>query len=473
MPWKKLPINQPVYSNIDPVSLSNKTPERHNTYRNEAGAIVKRPGYVEYEDTGTKNSIDGIYNWFNQGLLIVVSNGNVYKKSQRTSFTGLTTLGTGLFELGVRVIFANFGDTLYAANGGDIIKIITTSASALTDPDIPTNVTHVAFFDTYLLANKGDTGEMHFSDVGAPETWSGNYITAEQSPDDLIAIHSRWAEIGLFGSEMIEMWYNDGETPFVPRNAVISIGCLAPYTIQWIRGFFYWLNENREIVRSTGQSYDVLSDPIRQTLREPKEISNAIADHVTVKNEDWYVLTLPNYGDNGLTLVFDLRKNEWQGTWSSWDPNDSTQKRFRGNCYLYVPDWNLHILGDHFNGKLYSMKSDVQTDAGEILKASWLTGNIDHDTELRKRSYKIRFRVLRGEGGNTTPVLMLRWRDDGNKAWSNTKYIDLGKTGETDFFVSLRRLGMYRSRQYELSLTDDVPIAIADAEELVEIISHA
>jgi len=71
----------------------------------------------------------------------------------------------------------------------------------------------------------------------------------------------------------------------------------------------------------------------------------------------------------------------------------------------------------------------------------------------------------------SSPVLMLRWRDDGSKTWGNTHELDLGETGEYEFYVSLRRLGMYRSRQYELSVTDDVPVVIADAEELVEVLA--
>jgi len=60
MPWKKIPINQPVYTNVEIVSLSSRTPERHDTYRNDAGATVRRPGFVQFADTGTIVSIDGI-----------------------------------------------------------------------------------------------------------------------------------------------------------------------------------------------------------------------------------------------------------------------------------------------------------------------------------------------------------------------------------------------------------------------------
>lgn len=467
MPWRKVPINQELYTSIDDVSLVNRTPTRNNTYRNAAGDTVVRPGYAEYLDTGVSASVDGFYWWYQQNILIVVSNTNVYKKETGGS---LTTLGTGLFESGARPTFANFGDTLYAANGGDIIKITTATASALTDANIPAGVTHVAAFDQYLLANKSGTGQVHFSDVLLPEAWSGNYFTAEQSPDDVYAVYPRWSEIWVFGQETIELWYNDGDTPFVPYGTgVISTGCIAPDTIQWIRGGFYWLNQKREVVRSSGQSYEIISDPIKNLLRADEEITDAVADYVTVANEELYILTLPSFGDKGLTLVYDLKKNEWMGEWNYFNTATLNFERFRGQCYQYIPDLNLHLWGDYNNGKIYQMSHDYYQDDGATLKARWLTGNFDHGTFLQKRSYKLRVKMLRGQGAEgSDPVLMVRWQDNGNQVWSNTKYIDLNEIGETEFFVSLRRLGMYRSRQYEFSVTDPTYVVMAGAEEYIE-----
>ncbi len=470
MPWKKIPINQPVYTNVDEVSLSARTPERHDTYRNAAGATVRRPGFENFTDTGTNAAVDGIYDWDTQDLAIIIADGNVYKK---TEIGSIETLGTELLELGVRPTFADFGDTLYAANGGDIIKITTSTAEALTDVDIPDNVTHIAAFDTYMLANKGNSGQMHRSDVLAPETWSGNFVTAEQDPDDITAIHAQWSEIWLFGKRITERWYNDGETPFVPlQGGIISTGCLAPYTIQWIRDRLYWMNENREIVVSAGESYQVVSDPVGDILREAKDISNAIADYVVVAGQNWYILTLPSYyGEYGITLVYDIKKNEWQGRWNYWKSDSSGYEHFRGNCYAFIQGWNLHLIGDRSNGKVYYIRPAKHKDAGDTIRSAWLTGFIYHGTGNKKRSKKVRFRIKRGEGtSDDPPKLMLRWRDDGSQTWGNTHYINLGKSGDYEQYVSVRRLGMYKSRQYELSVTDDVPVVIADAEEEVEVI---
>lgn len=469
MPWRKLPINQPVYTNVDDVSLSGRTPERHDTFRNNAGATVRRPGFSQYFDLGTAAPVDGLYNWEEQSLIIAVSGGNVYKKTE----TGdVTTLGSDLLLREKRPTFANFGDTLYTANGGDIVKITSSTAAALTDANIPDNVTHVAAFDTYLLANEGGTGRMHYSDVLDPETWSANFVTAEQAPDDLMAIHTQRSRIFLVGTRTIEAWYNDGVTPFVPINGgVVSTGTRAPHTIQWIRDSFYWLNEHREVARSAGQSYEVLSSPVADMLVQARTVSDAIADYQTDGGKNLYVLSLPSYGDYGKTIVYDVEKNEWQGEWNYWDSTNARYERYRGNCYVFVPAWNKHLIGDKSNGLVYYIDFTNHQDNGATMRSAWLTGNIDHGTGREKISREIRFRVLRGEGSvNSEPELMIRWRDNGNQEWGNTHYLGLGKLGDYDYYVSLRRLGKYRSRQYELSVTDDTPVTIADAEEMVEVI---
>ncbi|MBS3777153.1 MAG: hypothetical protein KGY70_18300, partial [Bacteroidales bacterium] len=134
-------------------------------------------------------------------------------------------------------------------------------------------------------------------------------------------------------------------------------------------------------------------------------------------------------------------------------------------------EWNTHLIGDHENGKIYYVRSNKYKDDNNTMRSAWLTGYIDHGTGLKKRSLKLRLRLKRGDiTDDTTPELMLRWRDDGSQVWGNSRHIDLGSIGENEQYVTLRRLGMYRSRQYELSVTDNVPIIIADAEEYVEVI---
>ncbi len=468
MQWTKLPINQAVYTSIDEVSLTgNLTPNRLDTYQNDAGAVSRRPGYNLLGTTGITAPIDGMYDWTAVERILIVSGGNIYYKTKESD---VILLGSSFLMAGNRPTFADFGETVYIANGNKIVKVNLGGCTTLTDPDIPSNVSHVVAFDGYLIANEGGTDRFHWSNVLTPDIWEFNFATAEQSPDNITAIYAKWSELWLFGEKSVEKWYNDGVTPFAPnQSSTMSIGCLAPGTIQYINDNFYWLNEKREIVKTQGSQYEVVSLPISNILQEISDVSNVVADFYTVGGNYWYVLNIPGYNTHGITLVYDIKRGEWQGQWGYWDQLNENYERFRGLCYLYVPDWNQHIIGDKSNGYIYDINTDTYTDNGAIIKSTWLTNYIDYDTAVKKRSHKLRFKLKRGVGAlGTSPKLMLRWRNDGNKEWGNFHYIDLGAAGDTDHYVTINRLGMYVSRQYELSITDNVPVVVAGAEELLD-----
>jgi len=96
------------------------------------------------------------------------------------------------------------------------------------------------------------------------------------------------------------------------------------------------------------------------------------------------------------------------------------------------------------------------------------TGHVDHGSSRRKRSNRLTLRFKRGvaTGSETTPEVSIRWRDDGG-AWGNASLqsLGLGQTGENEFFVVLRRNGIYRTRQYEIVQTDNVEFRFMEMEE--------
>ena len=57
---------------------------------------------------------------------------------------------------------------------------------------------------------------------------------------------------------------------------------------------------------------------------------------------------------------------------------------------------------------------------------------------------------------------MLRWSDDG-RTWSNERILNCGQAGQYKKRVYINRLGRFRQRLFEVSMTDPVPWRIADA----------
>ena len=468
MPFQPIPINAPVYSNINDISLTDRTPDRINTYRNIAGNTVRRPGLKLFFDMDLNTIINGAYGW--GGILIIISGNDVYKYTA----SGLTLIGSDLFLSDKPVIFAEFGTALYASNGSRIVKITGNDAFLLPDQNAPQNVSFIAAFDQYLLALDDRTGLIFYSKVGEPDIWQGDFFSAEQSPDKTVAIFSEWNKLWIFGQNTVEQFYNDGVTPFSPLNgSTLSIGCLAPYSIKSIRDNFYWLNDKNEIVRSQGNSYQIISDPIGNFLTEPYKKTNIIGEFLSIDEKQFYIITNPDYKKTGLTLVYDVVLEEWQGKWGSHI--SANYEQFRGQFFTeYLSE---HLIFDRSGSRIYIFRKNNYEDFGNLLISTWLTGWIDHGTYARKRSSCLRIKCLRGlteqprfdkqPPKDKAPRLMIRWRDNGSRTFSNINYLDLGDIGDYEFELKLYKLGSYRMRQYEFSITDPVPFILIGIEELV------
>lgn len=63
--------------------------------------------------------------------------------------------------------------------------------------------------------------------------------------------------------------------------------------------------------------------------------------------------------------------------------------------------------------------------------------------------------------------VMVRWRDDGAKIWYDEKQQEVSKPLDFLFFGTP---GIYRTRQWEIAFTDNLPFSIITIEEEVEVL---
>ena len=69
-----------------------------------------------------------------------------------------------------------------------------------------------------------------------------------------------------------------------------------------------------------------------------------------------------------------------------------------------------------------------------------------------------------------TPRIQIRYRDNGERGWSNWVDVSLGSIGQTGFNVRLKRLGIFSSRQYEIRYSDNTPLVFSKAEADVTVL---
>lgn len=524
MPRVKIPIKMPIYQNIDEMALSKFNAALIDGYMDEEGNTYRRPGLTLWNDLGTGVKVDGLYWWKLKGYLIAVSGGKIFKVL--TSGGAPVEITGDTLVSGTRPIFCEDPSRVFMANGAKIIHYNDAGTTiAMADADAPVNVTQIGWHDQYLLCNNVGTNQLHYSDVGNSLSWSAlSYVLAESCPDDIGAINIAWREILLLGKDSAEIFWDDGINPFSRlEGAFTERGCSAFYSLIFFDNTWHWLDHTRRFIRIDGRTPVFVSTPFDKIIQGYSVVSDCLSDLVEVAGRTFLVLSFPTAGK---TLVFDYMLKNWY-EWAYWNSGTATYERWLGNCVCYARDWNKWLVGSRIDGKIYEMSMSAYTDTGAAIRTLRRTGHVDHETMSRKRSNSVFLQLKRGIGlptgspsevtgtdsniytcirGHTSsltdkpitgsnwafywekagltggvwavttsysaniPYMIVRWKDNNKNEWGNEHQIDLGKSGDTEFIVSLKRLGIYRARQWEFILSDAVPLVLTEVEEDLELL---
>ncbi len=470
MPKVKLPIYEGMNKAVDEMGLQQFGADMINVYVDDLLNINRWPGYDEFADTGEASTVDGLFWWENQSRVLAVCNQKTF---QITDSNGTIAEITGdTFETGgTRVKFADFGSTVYGANGGAINAITTSAVTVMADADAPAAVTHVAVLDRYLIGNEYGTGNFHWSDVNAPTTWSGYYSEAEANPDSLVALDTQNLNLHLLGKKTFEKWYDDGSTPFVRLyQGLIQSGTVANYSLAWCNAVqtFCWLDENRRVVMLQNGMAVPVSLTINKYIQEFTSVSDAIGDYVEIVGRPFYVLTFPS---EEKVLAYDFISKNWYRL-GSWNAGTAEYDLYRGNCYCLASAWNYTLMGDRANGKIYKLGSSYYDEDGSILRSLVQTAHYNHGAGSNRKycnGLYLRLKRTSAVSSDGTPDLMVQYRDDGNTTWSTARTLTMHAVGNTEFLAYTTRLGSYYSRQWRFYVTDSYPLCIVGAEEDVDI----
>ena len=470
MPIMQLPISGPAYQNTDDQMLDKFSAEIRNLYVNRGGYSEKRDGLTSWVNLGTSRSIDALYWWETQQVVLAVSNGELFKITDSLGTTVQLTTGDKL-AIGVRTVIDDNGTTAVLANGGGIL---TTSISGPAvfhpDSDAPSACTHVAFHDQYLLYNNAGTGTWGISEVADYATIRAiDIFSAETRPDKINSIYIGLGEIVFFGAKTIEFWVNDGVTPFSRiSQATIERGVSAPYSPVLANDRWLFLDHNRKVVEIQGRRPVEVSDPVDKIIQGMAQVDGAFGQVYHMNGWPLYVLNFPQASR---TLVYNYLQQDWS-EWDYFNQTQGTMERYRGNAYCYAIPWNLHLVGDYENGIIYTSSNGVYQDNSNVIKCRRRSGFVTHGTFNRKVSHRVNIRLKQSVATTAVPnpYMTVRWRDE-NGAWTQERWIDLGPVGDHNNVVSLTQLGTYRSRQWEIGFTENAPFVLGDAQEDVELLS--
>ena len=384
------------------------------------------------------------------GDLYAVVGSKVYFIDVTFAFTELGTVT----DLVTPAVMADNGSTICLVDGtvnGYAINMTTKVMTAIVDPAFYGS-TGVWYIDTFFIFNKPGTREFYLSESNALTFDPLDVVEKTGSSDPVQIVVCANREAWVMGTLTSEVWYNAGAADFalapIP-GAFINHGTVAPYSVASLDGILFWLDQDKDGVATIAKSSSYASAKI-STYALDSEIqgylvkNDAIGYTYQQGGHAFYVLTFPTQDK---TWAMEIATGYWH-QWSSIDGN-GTLHRHRGNVCAFA--YGKNLIGDFQNGKLYELNPAAYTDDGIAIPRirSWphiVAGGMEIDYQ--------RFVAYMETGTLETadsPLISLRWSDDGGKSYGNAVTQTLGAIGETRTQPAWNNLGQARDKVFELS----------------------
>jgi hypothetical protein len=323
----------------------------------------------------------------------------------------------------------------------------------------------VAFLDGFFIFTQAESGQFFLSGSYDGLSFDAlDFATAEGDPDNLVGCIVDHRELWLVGQKTIEVWYNSGAADFPFERisgAFIERGSVALGSLVKLDNSVFWVGDDGVIYRADGYTPRRIStDAIETALGEHASLGDVIAFAYTQRGHAFYVLKKPD----AFTFVYDVASGLWH--------ERESHGRMDYRVSTFEEAFNLLLVGDDKNGNIYSLDPEFFTENGETFISRvtspplWAEGETATANTLVV-GFQPGVGLTSGQGSD--PQAMLRWSDDGGFTWSNEKWRSIGPKGKYKQRAKWDRMGQFRTRVYEVSISDPVKrvidaVAIADIE---------
>lgn len=469
--WAELPMDQELYANVDETLLSNRNAAMENVYMNPANGQSRFPGRKAFVD-----GLSGQRTYLHEhrgDLIAATDQGDVYRIDKAGGVQDVTGVKIGG---GRRVIFDRTEEELVMAAGSKIIRLASSRSQVLSEA--APESTHVAFIDGYIIAIEPYSGRFYHCQPGQYRQWDPlDVFTAEGKPDDLNAcVVTPYRELLLCGVDSIEQFerQSSANLPFARRWAT-GEGLYAPYTLVASDNGTYGINKLREFVRFRQQVSQPQSDEVDLVLEKidveaPEDVPDAWldawAEQINIKGQKFIVLQIPNatnpYGTQGITALYDYRFRRWSNLYD-WDDDAGVPVRWAP--WSYYPMWGRHFVG--IAGGVQELSINAYDHAGAVQRVLVRSGHVDKFGPSRFDN--VRLRLKRGTTGSNAArdaQVAVRANKD-NLGFGPWAYEPLGRAGDRKMVIEFGSFGEATTWQFEIAVTDAVPVEIVGIEALV------
>lgn len=432
-------------------------------------ALIPRPGLSEFTDLNG-DAVRGIHTalTLTQERCFAVAGTTLYEihyDGSNTALGELTGMTTGSRSKVYMAVNGNSEMIIQDTQAGYIFDLTTNTLTQITDIDYPGGTT-VDYTDGYFIISDKN-GRVTFSELNDGFDWRGlNFFTPTSKPDKVKAIVTFREEVYCFGDETIEVYINDGSTPFIRQSrSSIYYGLTAKDSIAFHQAGIFFLGKSRtggSEVYIMGADYSVqpLSSPaISQILNEH---SNEDAEGFVQSTKDGHIFYHLHLPALQTTLVYDMTTGMWHEKQSQRPGNNvdgsKSEDMFRGRIHTRFK--GLDLYGDWYSGKILQEDETVKTDDGNIRRLK-RTSSVFHN-ELKYISVQsLEFDINAGFGDDS--VMMTKYSMDGGNTYGSEELINIGELGQYDHRVRIHNLGTARNWVINFEVTDPVDVIVMQA----------
>lgn len=441
-------------------------------------SLVPRPGLSQFVDLGTGQPIRALFTalTLSQERLFAVSGTTLYEISYdgtASSMGALTGMSVGSNQRVYVALNGNGEMMLQDPLAAYIFNLTTNTLTKITDIDYPGGTT-LDYADGYFIISDKN-GRVSFSGLNDGTSWSGlDFFTPTFKPDRVKAVVASREEIYCFGDITIEIYINDGESPFVRQSRTsMYYGLTARDSIAVHQAGVFFLGKSQSggsKVYLMGSDYSVtpISSPnITQNLNSAGNLEDA--EGFVNESPDGHIYYHLHVPALKTTMVYDVTTGIWherQSQRPAPDADGSTvQSVYRGRNYARYRGLNLY--GDWYSGKIFKEDTSVSTDDGNIRVLKRISPVFNK--ELKYISvHSLEFDLNAGcgvaTGQGSSPVMMLQYSIDGGNTFEPEEFIELGDIGEYDYRVQTHSLGTARNWNIAFSITDPIDVIVMQAE---------
>lgn len=430
-------------------------------------ALYTDPGLEAYVTISATGTTRGLFNVGSQ--LYAVINEGLYS----ISLAGTATLiGTVLGSNPVIVAVNKKAGTPQAAIVADsvVYTLENNTLATFADADLPSQVHSCAYLDGYTIFGTLN-GRFYITGLNDHTVDALDYTTAEGDPDNGVRAFVAGRDLLYFGDQSTEVYTNTGNADFPFERlggGFMPVGCKAKHSVASFDNSVLWVDNHARVVRM--QSYTAVRVSNHGVERDiQRTIDAGRANEIeaftyTEGGHEFYQLSGPDW-----TWVLDAASKLWHPKRSHGET--------RSNIRHYIRDHDRHVVGDNTAGRLYLMKMSARDEAGDPLVTTIHTPVISEPgAGIVWDSLFIDAQMGVGRGTDDhaeTPLLSLRWSDDGFQTWKGPRERSLGGLGQYGGRIQFNDLGSssLQGRAYEISISAPVERCVVSAHAAVRYVA--